>query len=264
MPANLDLKSARFEARTYLEGELHPVLPFSRTCKECPLSTGCSVGGTGPDDLSKVKLIVISDHPGYYETLKGYSQVPVYLVKEDGKRKSRLPERRNSGQFLRDLISDCFGLCHWSEVYYTNALKCDPLHKGRKINVSEKQHLGICAGNWLRWELETLNQYAPTAPILVGGSIALKALQMLYPGLPNGKLNDLRRREDLHAGEHPVVVTFNPAAPARSEARLETEVGMKYKKPVLEVKNLQWWFPVLPGSPVWVFLKDIEPLAKLL
>lgn len=256
-----NLNEAKYPASCYATGQ-HPQFPFERNCTGCELTTGCSVGWSAPDDLSKVKLIVISDHPGFYEHEFGFSQVPVSLAKQD-KRRTKLPPRRNSGQLIRDLIEDVLGLCSWSEVYYTNALKCDPMFKGRKINVSETKHFSKCLP-WLRREFEWFEEYCPTAPILCAGSNALRALQILFPSFSNGKVNDLRRKTGLSINEHSVIVTFNPAAPAKCDPRLETKIDIKRGTGIVEVTEVKWWWPPPPGTPLWVFIKDIEMLVPRL
>lgn len=249
---------------SYRDGE-HPTIFFDRRCSACALSTGYAVGSAGPDDLSKVKLIVISDYPGPYETEKGWPQVPNSLIVAEQKKRKQLPPFRNSGQLIRDKLTELFHLDTWSEVWFTNAVRCDPNYMGRKNTVSDTSHLRVCVERWLRPELQILERVKPTVPILCAGAKAVTALKQLYGhNLPTDlKLANGRRKKGLVAGTHPVVITFNPAAVARCEPRIETSIGVNRRKGLLEVNNVKF-LPNLVGSPGWVFEQDLLLLKPYL
>lgn len=232
------LKGCPKYSSTVYDTQHHPVISFDSKCKQCTATCGSAVSGAGPDDLSKVRLIVISDHAGAYEVKEKYPQVPNSLI--TFKRKSLLPRPRNSGQLLRDTIEELFDLCSWSEVWMTNGVKCDPTHEGRKLTLSDSSHIRKCAGAWLRNELEILDRYCPTAPILVAGSKALKALQSVDPNkVPAGKLEKMLRRKHYKFNDHPLAFTLNPAAYAKSEPKIETSIGIiKNKLVTTEIESM--------------------------
>lgn len=73
-------------------------IPFNTHCQNCEIgrfkcngNNHYAVGGAGPQDLSQVKLIIISDHPGAYEEKYGYPFVHNEVLRQEyekGKRKN--------------------------------------------------------------------------------------------------------------------------------------------------------------------------------
>ena len=251
-----DKSNPKYPCRTY-DSLPHPEVYFDNNCTKCVLGNEYAVGGAGPDDLTKVKLIVISDHAGAYEAKEHYPQVPNSLVQF--KRQTLIPRPRNSGQLLRDTIEELFDLCTWSEVWITNAIRCDPNHKGNNVNITERL-LKVCANSWLREEIDLLSKHAPTAPILIAGSKALVSMQQLYKSdFPQERLDKLLRRNSYRFREHPLAFTLNPAIYAKSEPKLETRMGIHRGK--LVVSGIQSLATLMP-SPIQDFQKDFNWLNK--
>lgn len=257
-------------ASCYLTGEGHPADGhFTRSCSACKLSTGEAVSYAAPDDLSKVKLIVISDYPGAYETEFNWPQVPnISVVVPSRRRRTQLSPFRNSGQLLREVIGEQFGICPWGEVYYTNAIKCDPNHKGQVKAVSVK-HLKTCSSLWLEKELKLLDEVVPSAPMIVGGAKAVDCVALCYPeatySVSKWSIKGLRGKRDLEVGGRKTAVTFNPALIARNEMRIEEDVTIDRRKRQRVVTNVTWWsqkYEVMLGTPLWHFIKDISWLKE--
>lgn len=245
-----------------------PEIPFRKDCTNCQIgkvkdnSNKCgAVGGAGPNDLSQVKLILISDHPGFYEERYGYPFVSKQEVQQEeyerGKRKKAPDAIRNAGELIRKMLYEMFGLDTYREVYSTNVLKCDP-----GPVTPQDTHLRSCT-SWLTEEFEVLDRYVPEAPVLIAGTKALRALPYTFRSFrPQAKkgINSCRRRVDLKLNHHPAVFTFNPAAVARSEPRIETKAKPKSKL----VKESDWLYPPLPGSPTDIMIGDLEFLDHFL
>ena len=218
------------------------------------------IPGAGPRDLKTLKLIVISDYPGHYEELYGWPQVDINSIK--GERKNGVLLPRNSGAFLRMVISGLLGLDSYKDVWMTNAVKCNPA----KTKVIESAHLKPCVRQWLGPELLILDQECPKVPLLVAGLQAFRAVKMLYrqhtTQLETLGFNGCRRRNDLTLNGRPVVFAPNPARPARSEPRIESTVLFNGGKWV--VGENEWLYPPPLGSPVRSFIEDLKFLAPLL
>lgn len=261
----------------YCKSTEHPIIQHDKDCTHCALGHNrvrhnqvhaeeekfipqFSVGGAGPQDLTQVRLIVISDLVGHYESV---SNEPMHDVSADREsRKRGLLQPLNAGAFMRMSLSLMYGLDTYTDCYFTNAIKCNP----NQLKPLENQHMRPCSKHWLEQELQLLDKYCPTVPILVAGSMAFKALCFIYKKemetAAGIKHNNCRRRKDLMLNEHPLVVTFNPAGAARSMPKIETEV--KERKSGLWVTKNEWLFPQLPGSPVDKFVRDLYPLAQYL
>ncbi len=243
-------------------GQDHPIVPFDYSCNRCSLGCGSAVPGAGPEDLDKVKLVVLSEWPGHYETQMGWPQVPNSLVynqeRKGGKKKFR-PKDRNSGQFIRELLTERYGLDTWNEVWFTNTIKCDPKDKASSLSAS--LHVSKCVGTWLRLELDKLPTHIP---VLAMGQKALDGLKLAYPEdadkLKN--LNACRRRSNLIVGDRFVTFTYNAAVFARSEPRIETDVLSNPRTDVIEVKQRTYWYPPIIGSPMWFLIGDLVHLDK--
>lgn len=226
---------------------------FDTTCRACKLAHSdqkkypCIGGSTGATDLSKLKLILISDHPGYYEVKNKYAMYPNIPTDPLG--------RLNAGAFIRQVI-DSWGVDSEREVYYTNAVKCEP---GSKTIVDE--HLNICYRKWLNKELTKLSQLCPNTPILICGTKAFDIMKKYIKETmldPKASLNKYRRKV-LTYESHPVVATFNPASVCSSITRIETQDVNKVNKidSVIEL-------PPLPVSPYTIYMKDLESMKNML
>ncbi len=260
---------------TYL-GNSHPLIAFNRDCVAC--SAGAkreyyngqkeekepkekAVSGAGPDDLSQVKLIVISDFAGPYEATSGYP----FVSNRDGQSdrlKNGLLRSNNAGAFLRMALEMMFNLDTYHDVWCTNAMKCNPGKNKPLFSTQVKP----CSQLWLQNELLVLDQFVPTVPILVAGGTAFEAVKCIYPEegklLNELKLNGCRRRTNLTLGQHPAVFTLNPSRAARCEPKIET--GYKLKKGRVHVTSNDWLYPPLPGSPLYSYLKDLRCLRPFL
>jgi hypothetical protein len=240
------------------------LLSLDRNCKSCSLSCGEATFGAGPDDLNQVKLIVISDFTGAYEAENNYPFWP-----NDEKRAPKRMKRsnrytveapRNAGSMLRYRLRELFGLDTYNDVWMTNVIKC-PI----KDKKPQDKNARDCANRWLKDELAVLDQYVPEVPILVAGSTAFKGLKFIFPELGkslSGSLSDFRRTNNYRLGAHPLVFTTNPAPVARSEFRIEVNVGLDSDDTysIQTVKTI----PPIPGSPPWHFDKDLEFLSPFL
>jgi hypothetical protein len=205
-----------------------------------------------------VRLILISDYPGHYE-----SEDNIPFVSNDVKRQPQVSRGkvsllgfRNAGSAIRYYLEE-LRLDTFTEVWMTNAVRCDP--EGKSI---PDKHLKACVSSWLSNDLRVLDQYVPDVPILIAGSVAFRALQLLDARFKKLKLRNCRRTNNYRLGLHPLVFTYNPVAVGRSEMRVESDIELdaynQYK--VREVRTL----PELPGSPVWQFRRDLGYLKDLL
>jgi hypothetical protein len=242
----------------------HPFIKGDRTCRDCTLGKGCCIPGAGPDDLREIRLVVLSDHPGYFEQQVGY---PMYDNAEERKPKynrktgkTSLEGWKNAGGLIRSTLEFMYGLDTYRQVWMTNALKCDP----EKEKVKDK-HLKACAFKWLQNELLTIDSFQPEVPILIAGNDAFKSLTYLDKELGNKLgtgLRQHRRTSNQRWRGHPLIFTYNPAAVARSEARIETEIGLTLNQ-TYKVNKVQA-LPTTIGSPLWMFLRDLEMLEPFL
>jgi len=290
LPTDINLPS------TYKKQE-HPYIPFNRQCELCGLGERIqrhnkeqeeeqeeeqekkqekysykngrkgnkekpkfySVSGVGPDNLENIKLIVLSDFPGYYESSEDNLFNMVDIHQNQNYHKKSLVVKRNAGSFLRMSLNLMFGLDTYTDCWITNAIKCNPLEE----TVKESSHLKICNRKWLANEFSILEEYCPTVPILVAGTLAFKSLSNIFPHskqlLDSYGFNSSRRRSNLIINSHGIVVTHNPARIARSEPRIETSTS--YSKGKLTVTSNDWLYPPLPGSPVDLFIKDLQFLS---
>jgi len=258
---------------TYIDEE-HPSIEFDRGCKKCSLSTKKAVQGAGPNNLSNVKLIIISDHPGDYEERYGY---PFYdNSAEASKRKKNKygqlkgtyepPGFPNAGSYIRQLIHSKFGLDTYNEVWCTNVVKCNP--RGATIG---SKHLRTCVRSHLIRELTEINNVVPNVPILIAGRHAFDGIGYLDKTLKKqlgNSLREVRRTNSYKLWSHPLVFTFNPASVRDNEFRIEKKLGFREytnrnKHRIRHIYDIRT-LPELPGSPRWIFNKDIEYLRELL
>lgn len=262
---------------TYLPNN-HPKIKHNEECTHCTLGLNrvrhnkvheeeenfvkqLSVGGAGPEDLTKVKLIVVSDYPGHYECV---SREPMHdATKDRAARKRGLLQPYNAGGYLRMSLQLMYKLDTYEDCWITNAIKCNP----NQLKAIDNQHTRPCSTRWLNMELKALDEYVPQVPILVLGNQALAGVCHVYgkqaAHINKLKVNGCRNREDLKVGEHPLVVTFNPAVAARSLPKIETAIKYNSRNEVVITSN-EWLYPVLPGSPVDLFIKSLYPLAPYL
>lgn len=247
--------------------KLHPELPFDRACSDCTLKCGGAVPGTGPLDLSKIKLIVIADYPGHYEKVHGFSQVPRPYAQqkedEEAKARGRTIRRRkpfpkqNSGEYLRQAIQTTLKLDPYEHVFYTNAVRCPTEIGQTKINVT-KTHLKACLP-WLEIEMDVLDKYCPKAPILVGGTKALQAFNLLY-GTKYKSVTDVYRTKLIKADEHPTIFTWNPAVFCKGKLSVITRA--QFRDSVLTPVSVREW--CVPGTPQWHFEQSLKTLIPYL
>lgn len=247
------------------QGEQHPDITFDSHCQSCGLckgTEGSAVGGAGPDNLANVRLIVISDHPGYYEMGNGF---PFYPNDKERSSARGLPKFLSAGAYIRRVLYRNLGVDSWNETWMTNAVKCNPQHKKDSITIKDS-FLKECSRLWLNPELYTLHSYNPNTPVLVLGRHALTAIKYIDPPLKNVLGNSLKKltREVYYLWDtHPLVFGLNPAAAADAEFRMEVERGYYMKNGIRKIKSIRS-FPPLVGSPQWMFEKDLEILKQLL
>lgn len=258
----------------------HPLIPLERDCTLCQLGTlrqehnsrlvsddrdeapQYCVGGAGPDDLTQVKLIVISDYPGPYELQHNY---PMFdKTKEPGFKpyKKGILQPINAGSLLRSTLSQYLEVDTYTEVYITNAVKCYPA----KTTVIENAHVKPCAQHWLSYELNKLDLYCPKAPILVCGTNAFRGLKAAYPAFRSvfeetKSLNALRRHT-ITLDNHICTGTFNPALIARSMPTIDEET--KQIKGTIRITENAPLSPPMPLSPLHKFIGDILILKDLI
>jgi hypothetical protein len=214
-----------------------------------------SVGGAGPDDLTKVRLIVISDYPGIYESQYRYPMVDITETRNERKNNGLLYPW-NAGAFLRKYLSHEFKLNTYDDCWFTNAVRCDP----GKLSVIETTHMKPCIQHWLKNELLILDEHCPRSPILIAGTYAFRALNRIY-SLP-GDLQSLRRRSDLLLPNgRPYVCTINPATPARAMPKIESHSRLVKGRSIVQ-RNV--WLPPIIGSPVWHYIEDLKCLKPLI
>jgi Uracil DNA glycosylase superfamily len=232
-------------------------IPIDPNCALCPLSNKSAVSGNGPANLSDIKLIVISDYPGAYETEFKFPQVPNDWAMAQRKQTPQFV-KPNSGRFIRDVLAIEFGLTK-DNIWFTNAVKCDPNHLGKNLTVTTG-HVRKCVQHWLHSEFATINSYAPTAPILVAGSKALEAVRTVYPNINGSNIAELLRQV-FYLDRHPAVCSYNPATYARSLAYIETDlrIDRRTHSKVITQRTLLNDFIY---SPVHVFIADIAPLRQ--
>lgn len=260
---------------SYETNGVHPIIRHDKACVSCELGHNrvrhnkvheeeknfvpqVSVGGAGPLDLTEVKLIVVSDYPGYYESKisSGVPMVDASLEKDE--RRNGMLNSLNAGAFLRMTLRLMYGLDTYSDCWITNAIKCDT----NQIKPQDIKHVKPCSKKWLSAELHCLDQYVPNVPILAAGFQAFKGVCHIYdaPEIKNLGANNCRRRKGLMLGQHPLVVTFNPATAARSMPKVITQTMTK-KGRLVPTRN-EWLMPFLLGSPGDKFLKDLHLLAE--
>lgn len=240
---------------------------FCSSCTRCSIGeekendkNSLAVGGAGPENLSQVKLIVVSDHPGFYEERYRFPFVDKQEVQifeyESGKRKKEPDNTQNAGYLLRYFLQQKFNLDTYTDCFLTNVIKCDP---GKRT--IQDSHLRACS-SWLASEFMTLDEYCPKAPVLVAGTKAARALSYTFKefkSVNKGGINNLRRRSDIKVGNRPTVFTYNPAIIARSNRWIETDVDKRSKR----IKKSRP-YPFLPGSPFSFFNDDLETLRQYL
>jgi hypothetical protein len=265
---------------TYQNGsDKHELIKFSRGCKACELHKHClveaddssykdrkyryvgPVGGSGPDDLTQIKLIIISEYNGAYELSCNY---PFYSNEEEIKPKLNrktgyrsLLGYRNAGNLIRYMLETMYGLDTYTQVWCTTAIKCSP----GPVKAQEK-HVKVCSETWLKNEISILDEYAPTVPILVLGNLAFKGLQALKTELPKS-LQEARHTNSWLLNQHPLVFSFNPTAVAKNEFRIETELSLDSNGSIItrSVAPIERQFP---GTPYWFFEKDLLYLQDFL
>lgn len=207
-------------------------------CTKCSLTTGRSVHGQSAVPLDKVLLVLISAYPSTEEVKQGITLAPSQKF-------------MNAGKYCRFALNSVFSkdeffssIPSFSDyVFFTNAIRCSPLLKKEKKEVT-KEHLSKCS-YWFDKELESL----PTGvPILIAGSEAVKSLIG-----PNESIY-ANRRKVLSIKGHPSVVTMNPIEPARYHP-YELDISMTRNGRVkIKKKSMM---PAIFGSPPYWFKQDL-------
>lgn len=222
----------------------HPEYTFDRGCTGCALGQGEAVTSAGPDDLLNVKLIVVGEYPSKHDTAHNWPQVPSSLV-NFGKNK-KLPVSPNGGEFIRTLLEEMFGLCTYSEIWFTNAVHCDPIVGGKLIPISDKI-IKQCNRAWGFTEFKLLDEHVPNVPILVLGSKALRMLQLIYgESCPQGALSSKIRAPGLKINEHDLVCVYGPAGYAKSNPRIETKISVGRRSSAVEVVGVEEMSQYIP------------------
>lgn len=238
-----------------------PPVPIDKECKGCSLTCDASIAGRGPTDPADVKLIVISDYPGAYESEFGWPQVPNDWVQSQRQKKAKLQQPPNSGAFLRALLHRKYGLDTFTDTWITNALRCNPNFNGRTGKATDR-NLGNCTSMWGHQEFVWLDHAVPTVPILAAGAWALKLVKLLYRDLaPTGTVDSLLRYPGLMAGRHPLVVTYNPASYARSYSQIETSVYVNRRSGLVEVTKVAPLDNFIYGSTL-IYEGDLAELDR--
>lgn len=230
----------------------------NRRAKEREENPQYCVGGHGPEDLSKVKLIVMSDYPGAYEVKYRFPMVDKRDFKPEVERGRVVT--RNAGSYLRRALHLMYGLDTYDDCWFTNAVKCSPNN-----NTVLPKYVKECTSRWLSNEFNLLDQHCPHVPLLVLGTQAYRACCLLFSSYNTeiAKLGYTGVRRRVHLiNDRPVVFSFNPAVAARSEPRIETRVKEGSKG--MCITGTDWLYPPLPGSPVDRFINDLRCLAEVL
>lgn len=251
------------------------MFPFNVECTECPLGLTRSrhnkeidneerkgpkeyaIGMTGPEDLSKVKLLVVSDLNGHYEKLARHAMYDI--IQEKGARKKGLLNNYNAGAYLRMILSAMFELDTYNQVLYTNAIKCNPGKEKPK-----DCYMKVCSRTWLSKEMAIVDEQIPNIPILVAGNVAFKAMCLVYnrPDIQAIGLNNCRRHSDIVFNNHPVIFTDNPAKAAGSMPKIESKIATI--KGQVYVKQNEWLASIPPLSASAIFRDDIVLLADFI
>lgn len=239
-----------------------PELNFNKNCKHCVRGEGKAIPGCIQNgNLSKLKLVVISDYPSYYEELNDHN----FYDNEGDRAEKRKTGKRlhvgwpNAGNYIRRKL-ESFDLDTYQEVYFTNAIKCKN-NSDKTIVPNQTKEVKKCAQLWLIPELNIIEQINPTVPILLAGKYAFTAFREYIPGSPFHKKLKLKeaRRKEFKYKYHPVFVTVNPAAAATSIPKLEF-IEVTTKGDLKSVREL----PTNIGSPDWLYSKDLELLRQCL
>lgn len=243
-----------------------PKLNFDKNCHQCSRGEGNAIGGCIQNgDLTNLRLVVISDYPGHYESEKGHT---FYDNESDRIAKRKAGQRLrvgwpNAGNYIRRKLED-MGLDTYREVYFTNVIKCQ--NNSSKLNPDEKKELKSCVVKWLVPELELIYKHNPTIPILLAGKyayIAFRSDKKMIPYAPpfndSLPLRNCRRKMFMYRDTHPVFVTVNPAAAANSIPKLE--LGLVSQKSNLT--NIRELKPIV-GTPDWHYTNDLKLLSEWL
>ena len=241
--------------------EPHPLITFDRGCEACALSCGKAVPGAGPADLSKVRLIFLSDYPGPYEQQYGWPQVPAPYVRAEEdkakqkKRRVKFPWK-NSGEFLRTILKEELKLDPWEQVFYMNGVQCSPFRGKDKININ-LTHVKPCVNQWVRTMIEALDDNCPQAPIIIAGKTALMAFNILY-STKFKSIQSMLHVKDVIVDNRRVAFTNNPAAVAKGEARLVS--SMMTTNGVFQPSKIRDWKVI--ATPHWHFVNSIKWLKE--
>lgn len=230
---------------------------INKDCRNCSLSNG-AIAGIGPDDLTKVRLIVIGDYPGKME-----KEVDVPFTSNDSQ---RIPRRlksgvtsmlkpRNGGSLMRMMLNN-MGIDPYTECWFTYAIKCNPAQ-----NKPKEKQAKTCVKSWLIEELSMLDKYCPTVPILIAGNVAFKSLSLTFrdSDIYKKTLKDCRRTNKYKLFSHPLFFTFSPGSVCRSEWGVEDTCIIYKNRVQVTSKEI---LPSLPLSPMYIYQKDMDVLDE--
>ncbi|MFB6283765.1 MAG: uracil-DNA glycosylase family protein [Halobacteria archaeon] len=250
------------------------------------MATGRAVGGAGPDDLSKVKLVVVSDYPGGYEAEVGYpfwsnDTSPRKINRGQLKGKYTTPSYPTAGRYIRETLYRLFGLDTYEEVWCTNAIKCTKFGPEGEDRTIASKHRRKCVRTHLLTELSEIHKHNPDCPILIAGQEAFRAIYFLdsklFQELDRLKLRRARRTNHFRLWGHPLVFTFNPATVKDNEFRIESQQGYDLGfatirdrasgfdvNKITRVERLPSSFEYFVGSPRWIYEQDLAFLRPFL
>lgn len=210
-------------------------------CARCSLSTGKSVHGQSFVPLNKVLLILISAYPSTEEVSQNMTLAPSQKY-------------MNAGRYCRLALNSVFGedafISSFSDyVFFTNAIRCSPLLKKDKKDIT-KTHLSKCS----HWFKQELNNLPPTVPILIAGSEAVKSLLGFNASIY------ANRRKVIYVQKHPAVITMNPIEPSRYHP-YDVDISVS-KRGKVTVTKKSMMTPIFGSPPYW-FKQDLLLVKEL-
>lgn len=223
-------------------------------CKRCDLSTGCSIFGHSYLPFSNIELIVVSAYPAAEEIKQG-----ITLASNQPKDKMDL---MNTGRFFRSFITYVFDQDptfpselkpFYERIFFTNMIKCSPMVRKEQREV-KSQHINICK-DWLELEIEEIEGYNFTVPILLAGTEASKLLHKDMTVYAN------RRKVHHYKERHACVISLNPAEVLRYSLKTIKESKV-LQDGRLRVQDVAYWKPIPFGESRWHFKRDLELIKE--
>lgn len=245
-----------------------------KKCTKCSLKCNeGTISGQSEVPFSNVKLIVVSNYPGYKEYKTGLS-LPDNLDKKEFIPNSNIAPV-SAGEYLRYCLTQTIDKSKsipeqfkpiQKYTYFTNSIKCTPQHGRDKLTIKDT-HIKKCRDSWLSKELEL---FPPKVPIFVCGSESVKAVLGI-----DKKLYDNRNKVNYYK-DHPVIVSTNPVdwekyvmryVPDIEESRgyivklMKSGAIQKYKKRIDQVIGVKRWY-ALPGSSLYFVTQDLNLIKQ--